>query len=356
MPKLIEQPTWGGNYIVNLKKIAVPFLQNKKIGQSYELCGKSKLLINITDPRDPKFTIEFGETEINLQKEIDYFILEEKLDKPMQILIKLTQALGNSFQLHVKPENTNEKWQSKAESWFYLQNGLVTLGIKPNCDLKKYQEVCLQIEKKMQELSQQVIAKKMLLDDAKNSALQYVKELNPWQFVNLVEVKKDALVDLSACGIHHSWEEDTQKYPDGNIVYEVQQDVSDDLSSIRLFDKGKFKDDGSIRPVYVTDYFANLDARPKNNLPENLIKKNNNNNLVKNNFYCLDILQIAGKKIFANANSFQHFYVKEGEVEIATALGKVTLPTGYSCFLPKDVGEYQIISKTNIATLLKTYV
>lgn len=352
IPELIEQPTWGGNYIVNIKQLRQPFLENKKIGQSYELYGQSKLLMNINNPRDPKFSIDSN----RFKKNIDFVVLQEELEQPMKVLIKLTQALGNSFQLHIKPEKANDRWRSKAESWYYLQDGLATLGIQPNCDLRRYREVCLLIEKKMQELSQQIIEKKVNLATAKLISQKYIQELNPWQFVNLVKINKNSLVDLSACGIHHSWEENHQQIPDGNIVYEVQQDVSDDASSLRSFDKGKFKNDGNIRPVYIADYFRNLDPNPESNLPENLIKQPTGENLVTNTNYCLDIMQINTKRTIENKNTFQHLFVKEGEIEVAAPDGKVILPSGFSCFIPSNLHQYEVICRSSSAIILKTYI
>ncbi len=43
---LIEQPTWGGEYIANFKNISLPKI---KIGQSYELAKDSVLLTQPTE-------------------------------------------------------------------------------------------------------------------------------------------------------------------------------------------------------------------------------------------------------------------------------------------------------------------
>ena len=48
VPTLIEQPTWGGEYIGNLKGLAQENLGGKKIGQSYELFRDSNLSLKKT--------------------------------------------------------------------------------------------------------------------------------------------------------------------------------------------------------------------------------------------------------------------------------------------------------------------
>jgi len=353
IPKLIEQPTWGGNYITKFKSLTLDFLNNKKIGQSHELSGQTKILKNVTDPRDPNFCVEWEGKIIPPEK---YFSIEEILGQSISILIKLTQAFGNSFQLHVKPENESERWKTKAESWYYLKDGLATLGMKENCDLQKYQSVCQKIAEAMKGLSHKVTTEQITLDEARQLSQHLIQEFNPWRFVNQVKIAKNSVVDLSTCGIHHSWEEDQINYPEGNIIYEVQQDVRDDVSSIRSFDKGKFKDDGSLRPIAIDSYFQNLDLSPEKNTPEKLISLKTNGNLVINNNYRLDLLEIKSPQTYNVSSLFEHLFVKEGEVEVVAEDGKITLPAGYSCLLPKESGKYQIISKTNTATLLKTYV
>ncbi len=74
-----------------------------------------------------------------------------------------------------------------------------------------------------------------------------------------MEAHTDDVIDLTAGGIHHSWEEDNDRFPDGNLVYEVQVDVPDDRCSMRGFDKGKFLDDGGLRPTHVADYLATIE-------------------------------------------------------------------------------------------------
>ena len=57
VPKIIEQPTWGGDYILGLKKWRdkAPF-PGLKIGQSYELFSGSFLRADIQSSADPAFT------------------------------------------------------------------------------------------------------------------------------------------------------------------------------------------------------------------------------------------------------------------------------------------------------------
>src|SRR6185437_8295859 len=52
----------------------------------------------------------------------------------LALLIKYTQALGNSFQVHIKDGVTHPQWKPKPESWYYFEPGLITLGVKPGID------------------------------------------------------------------------------------------------------------------------------------------------------------------------------------------------------------------------------
>ena len=102
------------------------------------------------------------------------------------------------------------------------------------------------------------------MEEARAQAKQRIQTLDPYAYVNTVEAQTDDLIDLSPGAIHHSWEEDNDRFPDGNLVYEVQVDVPDDKCSMRGFDKGKVLDDGSLRPTHVADYLAiGLGARSR---------------------------------------------------------------------------------------------
>ena len=131
IPHLIEQPTWGGEYICSMKGwLQKKDFKGKKIGQSYELYDKSLLSTSITSTDDPLFGAE-GEATIPVSQ------FAEKRPFP---LIKFTQAKGNSFQLHIKPDANDSKWKQKAESWYYLEDGKATFGIKKGADIEKYKK------------------------------------------------------------------------------------------------------------------------------------------------------------------------------------------------------------------------
>ena len=378
IPKLIEQSTWGGDYIVKLKNWgSKPELKDKKIGQSYELFGRSILALHLKDTRNSTFQPEFdyGKTGVIasrflLSEKKDYLHLDDLVDsdpnkvlgekiwkryRAMPILIKINQAYGNSFQLHLKPGSIHPRWQPKPESWYYLEKGLATLGLKTNVNLASYQKTCEAIEGKMAYLSAQVMCDELDLTEAKIEAQEYIKKKNPWQFVNLVEVDKYTLIDISAGGIHHSWEENRQKFPLGNVVYEVQLDVMDPISSIRSFDQGKLKNGGGIREIHIDDYFHFLDTSAELNDPAFLQKKRQGNHILKTANYCLDILEVNTALTASTGDSFNHFYVRDGEVEITATDGSVCLTAGHSCFLPQAVGQYEIKAKTP-STILKTSI
>ncbi|MDO8451343.1 MAG: hypothetical protein Q7S76_00555, partial [bacterium] len=143
LPVMIEQPTWGGEYIASFKGWShVKAFQGKKIGQSYELYGKSTLLTGISDTTDKQF-VELASNPLT-QPQTGQILLEEAVSQhadgflgrgilekfgTMPLLIKFTQALGNSFQLHVPSGTAEPAWKPKPESWYYLENGVVTFGI-----------------------------------------------------------------------------------------------------------------------------------------------------------------------------------------------------------------------------------
>jgi mannose-6-phosphate isomerase class I len=377
--KLIQQPTWGGTYILELKSwVDVPFLQNQKIGQSYELYGNSKLTLSITDTRDIHFIPEIGFADkpdildelFDLEEDKDYVVLsklvaEKKAEaigpkiyeknQNMPLLNKINHSAGNSFQLHIKPSQTHPRWKSKPESWYYFENGYLSCGVKSDTNVEDYKKVCVEIDNKMKELSREVQAQKMGLDEAKANAKQFIKEKNPWQFVNLQEVKQYDVIDLSAGGIHHSWEEDKERFPSGNRLYEVQVDVMDPACTIRAFDQGKIKDDGSIRELHIDDYFQFLDTSPELNDISFLKKQRKGNNLLKTPFYSLDILEVNGRLEDEVKDSFVHLYLRDGEVDITTSDGQVHLTRGHSCFIPYAAKQYTVNSNVE-SVLLKTYI
>jgi mannose-6-phosphate isomerase class I len=384
IPKLIEQSTWGGTYILQLKNWSQKTaLKDKKIGQSYELFGDSKLAISITDTDDPRFIPEFGfadkpdtiKENFNLTEHTDYVTLshvvtkhpEEMIGKKilekygnMPLLIKLNQAAGNSFQIHVKPGTSHERWKPKPESWYYLEDGMISCGIKDGIDLKEYKDVCVTISATMKKLSTKVKNGEMTLNEAKQQARKFITQKNPWQFVNTYEVNKYDLIDLSIGGIHHSWEENKEKFPLGNIVYEVQLDVMDPLCTIRSFDQGKLKDDGTIRDIHIDDYFQFLDTTPENNNINNLRKTQQGQTLLKTPYYCVDIIELlndGGTREYRTEQSFNHVYVRDGHVQIHTDDGtSIKIKKGHSCFIPAAISSYEIKSLTPESVVLKTFI
>ena len=380
IPKLIEQPTWGGTYILQLKNWTNnDSLKVKKIGQSYELFSGSKLTLRINNSADVAFLPEFGFADkndtvtdgFNYAYQEDYCnlsdlisenanqILGEKVQQKygtMPLLIKINQASGNSFQLHLKPGQNHPRWQPKAESWYYLEDGLVTCGIKKGADLVTYKALCHEINNEMTRLSQKVVAQEMSLDAAQNIAHDFISQMNPWQFVNVHEMKKHSLLDLSLGGLHHSWEGDKEKYPLGNVLYEIQQDVMDPVCTIRAFDQGKFKSDGTIREIHIDDYFNFLDTDADHNEIQNLIRVQEGTRLLSTANYSLDILEVDKTLTDETGSSFCHLYVREGEVTVSAPDGEVHLTQGHSCFIPHYVDTYQIKTNGQKAVLLKAFI
>lgn len=359
VPKLIEQPTWGGKYILDLKKWSgIKAFKNLKIGQSYEFFGDSKLLLHVTDSSSSEFLPEKGwsttrEVESPYKKD-EYISLSslinnnsEALGKSLSkikqnaLLIKLNQAFGNSFQIHVKP-GTQCKWKPKPESWYFLEDGYITLGLKKGTDLSEYKKTCELVVNKMRELSSSVLSKEMTVDQARQKAKEYIKKHDPHNFVNLYHVKKYEVIDLSEGGVHHSWEEDKKNHPLGNVVYEVQVDVLDSTSTLRSFDQGKIKDNGTIRELQIDEYFKHIETNEKKNKIENLRKSVSGNTLLRTPYYNVDLYSLREKAEFSTNSIFHHLFVRDGEVNISGPDGSVHLTRGHSCFIPAHTGTYSI--------------
>lgn len=344
MPHLIEQSTWGGTYICEKKGwMEKPQIKGKKIGQSYELYNGTKLALNLRTTNDPSFGPNYPDAaDINIFKE----------GRPFP-LIKFTQAKGNSFQLHIRPSQNDPHWQPKAESWYYFENGKITFGIKKGADIEEYKKTCHAINEKMKDLSKAVIEKKIKRETASQQAQEYIKKLNPWQFVNVHSTKTGDVVDLSGGGLHHSWEEDEVACPLGNIVYEVQQDVMDPYCTIRSFDQGKLKEDGTIRTIQIDDYFKYIDLDEKRNTL--VIEKNESGILFDTPLYSLSSLSIESEMKMESKSSFHHLFVKEGEVTVVdTSANEIVVGRGHSCFVPRDI-SYTIQAQVP-AELLLTYL
>ncbi len=368
VPRLIEQPTWGGTYISELKGWSqTSQLMNRKIGQSYELTGDSTLAASLTDSTHHDFKPEFEHPSLfagnmSLSQLIDQdpkgILGENVMNKfgKMPLLIKLNQAAGNSFQLHVKPGTVHERWKPKPESWYFLEPGYISCGLKPGTNIAEYKKVCVLINDTMKRLSEDVQSGAKTVVQARQEATAYIQTANPWQFINRFEMQQYELVDLSEGGVHHSWEENKDHFPLGNIVYEVQMDVMDPKCTIRSFDQGKIKDDGSIREIHIDDYFQFLDTDPAHNNLANLRRTQHESTLLQTPYYSLDILVVHSIRPLTTGSSFNHLYVREGDIEVQTRDGMVRLTRGHSCFVPHHVGSYQIKTNTEQSVVLKTYI
>lgn len=363
IPKLIEQPTWGGDYILTLKGWTEKGLvRGKKIGQSYELFGNSKLSLTVTDSSDPAFIPEIGFADkpdilgelFPYREGEEYVTLSSSVRVPMPLLIKINQAAGNSFQLHVKPGTNDPRWQAKPESWYYLEGGYLTLGLAPGCDIENYKKTCVAIHERMRRLSQKIKDGERSLQEAQREAAHFIREMDPWRFVNRYEVEAETLIDLSMGGVHHSWEENRQKYPLGNVVYEVQMDVMDPVSTIRSFDQGKFKSDGSIRPLDIDDYFTHLDTAPGHNVYSYFHRERRDKRLLQTDFYNLDSLTISSPFSETVKSPFIHLFVRQGTVRVTATEGEVRLGAGHSCFM-SGIDSYSLTPEGSDAVVLKTY-
>lgn len=369
VPKFIEQPTWGGDYIIRYKHwYTRKALASLRIGQSYELSGASKLAGTLTDSGHDTFEPEVMLATREVQKpNLDTINLQDLIAsdpslilgphiKTMPLLIKFTQAKGNSFQLHRRPSDTSAKWKSKAESWYFFEKGYITIGLKKNADTSAYKETCLRIEAKMKKISDQIKKNAVTLEEGKAIARTFIHEQNPWQFVNRRDVAPETCIDLSRGGIHHSWEEDATIAPNGNIVYEVQQDVDDDASTVRSFDQGKIKDDGSIRDLQINDYFSYVDSDQIRNDPTQLIQSKQGDVLFHTPYYHTDEISVSQKRDVTMPFSFVHIFMKKGIGVLTTKGGAIRLTPGHSCFIPYAAKTYTVIPETENIIAVQTSV
>lgn len=381
IPNLIIQPTWGGHYIAKHKNLRIKELKNQKIGQSYELyqftnlstktSTKNSPSVEVGDPKKPEITTKFSKEDkpfsINkLIKDDPIKTLGKKsvnlFGPQVKTLIKYTQAKGNSYQIHVKKKSG--KWLPKPESWYYFEPGLVTLGIKKEASWSDYQSACLKINQVAKELSQQVKSKKTSLSSARKKLKDFVTQENPEQFINLVKIKANQAIDLSPCGIHHSWEEDKKIAPYGNIVYEVQENVYDPVSTIRSFDKGKIKDDGSIREIQIKEYFKHIDRSKRANDPKNHIIKTSYlkktkdysvQQIFKSKRYSMQQINFSKDYQDQTKDTFHHLFVKKGQIDLKTSSSILTITAGFSAFIPANTNHYQLTTKAT-SEVLKTYI
>lgn len=384
IPKLIEQPTWGGTYIVETKNWqAKEELKNKKIGQSYELYDKSNLSFALSSD-DASFAGEVADNKsVELQTHIENSVMLTQLisgdavgilgkqivdvyGAHMHVLLKFTQALGNSFQLHVRDKDNNDRWKVKPESWYYFEPGLITCGVKHNVDWDAYKNAVVQVDQEMHALSSVVRDGTLDYSHAQIQIATLLKKYNPWQYVNTVRVEKGTLLDLSLCGIAHSWEEDLESIPLGNVLYEIQLNQMDDVSSIRAFDKGKMSKDGTLRPVYIDDYFTYADRSVEANDPKThmraskVIKETSvytHERLLETKYYSLDRLTIEekGGEFASTIDAFRHIFVRSGIVDVSANGISIHATRGHSVFVPAGCVEYSIRALASHTEVLLSY-
>ena len=357
--ELIEQPSWGGRYIIDLKGLGDdPQWRDKKVGQSYELARASKLI-------DPKTGTAHAFLDLIAQDKVGLLgqVVVDKYGADVSLLIKLTQAKGNSFQVHLPEGKELGHWVPKPEAWFYLAPGLYTFGLKPGASFEEYGRVLHTIDDEMQKLSGEVKAGKLTVDEARAQAQARIQTLDPFASVNMVEAQTDDLIDLTPGSIHHSWEQDDVKFPNGNLVYEVQIDVPDNLCSMRGFDKGKFLDDGGVRPTHVADYLATIGRDAEHNdLSRHLRKPHvlaerdgcKTESLFRTPYFNLDRLTINpnGSLEQSLSDGFHHLFVHQGTAQI----GDTTLAQGRSYVLPAALGAYTVEATDTSVVLLKTFL
>lgn len=380
IPKLIEQPTWGGTYIAETKGWqSREDLSGKKIGQSYELYDKSNLSL-LTDSADTKFCGELTDNKrVKEQSEApDSVALRDliaddaagalgaanakKYGNEMHLLLKFTQALGNSFQLHVKDGATLDSWKPKPESWYYFEPGLITCGVKKDTDWDAYKTGMITLDRDIRAVSADVKTGALAYEKAKDRIADLIRIYDPWQYVNTVRVEKGTLLDLSPCGIHHSWEEDLKTIPLGNVLYEIQLNVMDDVATLRSFDKGKMGKDGTLRDLQIEEYFLAADRSPQANDPDTHMRKADSiaqtdsflhERLLTSMYYSMDRLTLYGTGEFsASIDSFRHLFVRDGSASVKAGEAAIEVTAGHSVFIPAACGSYTVTGRAGTEILI----
>lgn len=274
-----------------------------------------------------------------------------KYGTDLSLLIKLTQAKGNSFQVHLPEGKRRGHWLPKPESWFYLAPGLFTFGLKRGASFDGFSSALREIDTLMHDLSAAVKAGRLSVADASTQAQARIGQVDPYQFINVMVAAEDDIVDLTAGGIHHSWEEDDARFPQGNLVYEVQVDVPDPDCSMRGFDKGKLLADGSLRPTHVEDYLATIEQDEfHNDLAHHIRKPRTVSDadgakveaLFETPYFLLARITLASDAAvrLSATNGFHHLFVLSG----AATIGDTVLAQGQSFIVPAVCGDYDLHS------------
>lgn len=376
IPLLIEQPTWGGQYIANFKHISNPEIATKKIGQAYELYSDSLVFAMDENAQMSAMPFAFATaTNVNaptffhqpkqmqtLQSIIDQnpvgVLGQRAIDKygpSMQVLIKFTQAQNNSYQVHFRPGKEFGKWLAKPESWYFFEKGKATLGIK-SATIEEYKARCIEIDNKAQEISRKIMSGAQKIEDGRAELNHFIQLKHPQIFVNTIFPDRNQVIDLSGGGIHHSWEMDLS-LPNGNIVYEVQRNVMDEFCTLRSFDQGNIKDDGKVRPLTIDEYFQALDIDPQHNQPEQYLVTPTTK-IFDNEFYKTTSIHFSGEYSGEETqlnDSFHHLFVQEGSVHVVVGDKQWKLEKGWSLFVPAATQSYQLKSDIN-STILKTSI
>lgn len=384
IPKLIEQPTWGGSYIVTAKGWADRGnLGELKIGQSYELFSGSNLSL-LPSSDDPRFDGELtNSTDVEHPTKLPdtvsvadlvasspsavlgETVVRERGEK-LELLIKFTQALGNSFQVHIKAGLQHPKWKPKPEAWYYFEPGYITLGVKAGTDWSAYESAVRDVEREMKLLSEQVAGHGLSLPEAEQKAREIIGRYDPWQYVNVVQVGKEELVDLSAGGIHHSWEEEPTLAPRGNVLLELQAEAMDSVATFRSFDKGKIGKDGAVRTVHIDEYFEAIDRSDEANDPERHIRKPEvvrqtddyvYSHLLDSPYYNMDLIRFAetGGSYEEALDRYKHLFVKDGRISVTANGHEVIVGEGHSCFVPANADTLVVRSLVGGTEVLVSY-
>ena len=122
-----------------------------------------------------------------------------------------------------------------------------------------YKNACVEIDRYMQDLGQEVINGKETVEEVREKAKMFIAKMIRGNLSRQNMPRRERGFDKSAGGLHHSWEEDLE-LPAGNILYEVQEDRMDPISTVRAFDQGKINGDGTMRKINIEDYFQLLDT------------------------------------------------------------------------------------------------
>ena len=297
-------------------------------------------------------------------------VLGEKILKTygqtMHLLLKFTQALGNSFQLHIPDGMNHPHWKPKPESWYYFEPGLMTCGVRSDANWKEYQIAMTELDVRIQKIAQQVQSGSLTYTSSQEQISSQITKYNPWQYVNLVRVDKGTLLDLSPCGIHHSWEEDLATIPLGNVLYEIQLNVMDDVATLRSFDKGKMSKDGKLRPLQIDDYFAFADKSIEVNDPKThmrkakIVEKTDQyrfERILETKYYSMDRITFDsnGSDFVSRIDTFRHLFVSGGSIDLTVGSDVLTVTKGHSAFIQAECTEYMVRSKLPDTEVLISY-